>query len=163
MEEKLKNVKEQISVKPTNKKTKKTNKKETKTVEENNEQLNKSCESCENAECKNKQEPKNTGKKINDVIKKKEPKILTVEDFQYFKKLGDQEVDYIKRIAFFEVQKVDMIDRLKQLSVHQKTFEKQIYEKYELDQNYDFRINPQTREIIIVPKNPTNVPPVPQK
>lgn len=98
-----------------------------------------------------KSKPINTGKKINDVIGQNSgiAGILSQEDYDYFRKLGMHEVELIRAIATLEIQKSEAINNFKQLIIKQKDFEKQIYEKYQLDAGVNFKINPETREIII--------------
>lgn len=121
------------------------------------------CDGCNDETCEHKTE--SDGKKIEDIMAKVKANPLqgppteiivgkmTPEDFQYFQKLGHQEINFVRSIAMLEIQKSDAIIGLKNLGSKLREFEQQIFEKYNLKENSNFRVNPQTMEIVIRQEN----------
>ena len=74
---------------------------------------------------------------------------LSKEDFEYFKNLGMKELDLAQKIGVIEVQKLEMIEHLKEVNKNKGTFEIQLIEKMGLTPGQKYQIDTNTRDIIV--------------
>lgn len=84
----------------------------------------------------------------NDKMGKRVICSLTKEDFNYFKNLTINEMDAMKAIANYEIQKNNAIAYYQQLQEELKRFEQQLHVKYDLEEGRNYNIDMATMEIV---------------